>query len=294
MGKKKNKKKPNSFTKMLKENQQKITVLYQGEKKTVSEATNDTVKEITAAPLEGMIPVSSSEAAENALTDIKQLSVSTSYAQNIFSMYEFALKYSDVKQTLVVGVQEDDIWNILNSDYPGYGPLKERTNLSLVLNKFPQNYSKKLTNWANNDNGKRPDMFIIRIPNLIIFHGDIQKGEPSKSKFFDLIIQVLRTRPLAKLKKKKPAEFKDTVNFYVEGTSRALKNLGVSCAHIALDPDFYKDPHDYAELWCEKLCDEKNKILMRVIFCTPDPDVLVSFNAQITESLSEKVGAVMV
>lgn len=292
MGKKKKKM---TFAKMLKENQKDITVMHQDKKKTVAELTAETVKAITAAPLEGMIPVSSGEAAENTLPDIKQLSVSTSYAQNVFSMYEFALKYTGTKQTLVVSVQEDDIWDMLNPTYPGYGPLRERTNLSLVLDKFPDNYSKKVTTWANKENGKVPDMFIIRIPNLIIFHGNIQKKEPSKAKFFDLIIQVIRSeKSLPKLRKRNEAKFDETVAFYVEGTAKALKNLGVSCAHIPLESDFFKDPHDYARLWGEKLTEEKNKILMRVIFCTPDPDVLVSFNSEIGKTLSEKTGAVMV
>ena len=187
----------------------------------------------------------------------------------------------------------DEIEEILDANYSGYGPLKDRSNLKLVLDKFPEKIKKKMVNWAAD--GEVPALFVIRIPNLVIFHGDIKKNAPSKAKFFDLVIEVIRSgKSLPKLKKKRPEEFAATSRFFVESTVKVLKEFGVSCAHIPLNKDLYVDPHDYASLWCKELTADKNGILTRIVFCTPDPDDLVSFNHQVVEDLLAQTGVTVV
>ena len=287
MGKKKEK---SNFSKMLKENQKVIRVLTSdGEEKDLAAITNETVDSIVASPLDGMIPVSSSEAAENAVPGAMKLAISTAYAQSVFSMYEFALKYQSTKQTLVVVVPEKDAEDIWDSNYASYGPLKDRSNLKLVLDKFPEKAKRKIADWGSES--EVPGMFVIRIPNLVVFHGDIKKNTTSKAKFFDLVIEIVRSgKSMSKLKKKKPEEFADMSKFVVDSTVRVLKEFGSSCAHIPLDKDFYAEPHEYASLWARALNDDKNNILTRVVFCTPDPDDLVSFNAQLTEDMLKLAG----
>lgn len=286
---KKNKEKT-SFSKMLKENQKVIRVATNdGEEKDLATLTSETLENLVASPLDGMIPVSSSEAAENAVKGATKLSISTAYAQSVFSMYEFALKYYGTKQTLVVTVSEKDVEDIWDANAQAYGPLKDRSNLKLVLDKFPEKAKKKVMNWAEED--CVPALFVIRIPNLVVFHGDIKKNAVSKAKFFDLVIEVIRSgKPMPKLKKKRPDEFARISQFVVDSTVRVLKEFGASCAHIPLNKDLYDDPHDYATMWCKALVDEKNNLLTRVVFCTPDPDELVSFNAQLTEDMLKMVG----
>ena len=286
---KKNKEKT-SFSKMLKENQKVIRVATNdGEEKDLATLTSETLENLVASPLDGMIPVSSSEAAENAVKGATKLSISTAYAQSVFSMYEFALKYYGTKQTLVVTVSEKDVEDIWDANAQAYGPLKDRSNLKLVLDKFPEKAKKKVMNWAEED--CVPALFVIRIPNLVVFHGDIKKNTVSKAKFFDLVIEVIRSgKPMPKLKKKRPDEFARISQFVVDSTVRVLKEFGASCAHIPLNKDLYDDPHDYATMWCKARVDEKNNVLTRVVFCTPDPDELVSFNAQLTEDMLKMVG----
>lgn len=292
MGKKQKEK--SSFSKMLKENQKVINIMTsEDEMKNLSTLTNEALDGIIASPLEGMIPVSAAEAVANAVPGATGLSVSTAYAQSVFSMYEFALKYNDIKQTLVLAVPAGEIEEILDANYSGYGPLKDRSNLKLVLDKFPEKIKKKMVNWAAD--GEVPALFVIRIPNLVIFHGDIKKNAPSKAKFFDLVIEVIRSgKSLPKLKKKRPEEFAATSRFFVESTVKVLKEFGVSCAHIPLNKDLYVDPHDYASLWCKELTADKNGILTRIVFCTPDPDDLVSFNHQVVEDLLAQTGVTVV
>lgn len=275
---------------MLKENQKVIYVkTNDNEEKNLATLTNETLESLVASPLDGVIPVSSSEAAENAVKGSTRLSISTAYAQSVFSMYEFALKYYGTKQTLVIIVPEDEVEDIWDANYQAYGPLKDRSNLKLALDKFPEKAKKKVMNWAGED--EIPALFVIRIPNLVVFHGDIKKNAVSKAKFFDLVIEVVRSgKSMPKLKKKKPDEFTRISQFVVDSTIRVLKEFGSSCAHIPLNKDLYDDPHDYASMWCKSLTDEKNNILTRLVFCTSDPDELVSFNSQLAENMMMMVG----
>lgn len=278
-----------SFSKMLKENCKVIKVLKDSEEKALADVTEDTLNDIVASPLDGMIPVTSSEAAENVVPGATKLTISAAYAQNVFSMYEFALKYNTTKQTLVVIVPEKEIEDIFDADYAGFGPLKDRSNLKLVMDKFPEKAKKKLVNWA--EESEVPGMFVIRIPNLVVFHGDIKKNATSKAKFFDLVIEVVRSgKSLTKLKKKRPEQFKEVSDFVVTSTVRVLKEFGASCAHIPLDKDLYLDPHHYATMWATSLNAEKNGLLTRLVFCTSDPDELVAFNAQLTEDMLKLAG----
>ena len=147
-----------SFSKMLKENCKVIKVLKDSEEKALADVTEDTLNDIVASPLDGMIPVTSSEAAENVVPGATKLTISAAYAQNVFSMYEFALKYNTTKQTLVVIVPEKEIEDIFDADYAGFGPLKDRSNLKLVMDKFPEKAKKKLVNWA--EESEVPGMFV--------------------------------------------------------------------------------------------------------------------------------------
>lgn len=276
-----------NFSKMLKENQKVIRVATKDDFISLADATENTISKIVASPLDGVIPVSSTEAAENALQGCK-LNISTAYAQNVFSMYEFSLKYRATKQTLIIPVHEDDLEDIWDAKYAGYGPLKDRSNLKLVLDKFPEKAKKKVANWAKEDDA--PAIFVIRIPDLIVFHGDIKKNEVSKSTEFDIIIEIIRSgKSLSKLKKKRPEDFDTLSNFFVTSTVKVLKDFGVSCVHIPLVKDLYDDPHNYARSWVKALSEDKN-LVSRVIFCTSDPDELVSFNQQLMEDVLNLAG----
>lgn len=296
MSKKKDKKskEKKTFSKMLKENASNIK-LDAGDGITLDKQTQNTLENVIATQVSSLIPVPVSEAVKNADTDVSRLSLSTVYAESIFSLYEFALKNTGVKQTLVLYVPEDEIEDIFDDDYPGYGPLKDRTNLKLILDKFPDKARKRLFNWqASVDGNGTKDMFVIRIPDIVIFHGDIKKDQQCKSKLFDLVITVLHAeRKMTKLKKKDGDAFAEASAYYVDTTVSVLRKLGVSSAHINLCSDLFDDPHDYAKLWTKHLFDEKDKILTRLLFCTSDPNVLVSFNAQVKEDLLGEVGVIL-
>ena len=276
-----------SFTKVLKENQKSILVKSGDETITLKEATTKSVENMVISPLDGLISIPASEAAENALLDTS-LMVSTHYAQSVFSMYEFTMRYPDTKQTLIITVMSDEIDEVLSLSKSIYGPLRERSSIGLIIPQIPDKKVNQIRNWA--ENAKGADMYVIRIPGILLFTGDIKKDVVSNTQKFDLIIQILHTsKSLEKLRKKDKDEYERTVDFYLNGTSKVLTDMGVVCAHMPLIQEFYSDPHEYAQKWAKQLTliKESNKLLARMVFSTINMDDLVSFNAEIGKCLGE-------
>ena len=284
-------KKSKDFTKMLKENQKKITVMVKDERKTVQQLVNESVEGIVATSLGGIMPVSAAEAVESSLPDSKGLAISAHYSSAVYSMYQFILKNKDAKQTLIITLpssvinEDDSISDMIKGEEGEFDGLSDRSDLDLVLDKIPEKQKKRLVKWAEEKGNT--DIFVLKIPNLLLFHDVIKKKEPSKANLYDLVVQFVRTdKSLKKIKKKDNEQFREISKFICEKSVSVMKDFGVSCAHIYIDPRYFIDVHDYAHDWAEALSNgisEKNKILNRIIFCTPEPDTLVSFNQQLKD-----------
>ena len=276
-----------NFSKMLKENAKKIVVTIKGEEMKLTVATQASIDGITCTPLDSVVPVSVSEAADNSVPGLKKLSVSTTYAQTAWSVYESALKSGDISQTMFILTPESDIESVLSGEYEELEPLYSRTNLKMIMDELPEKIVKRINKWHSNKDSegtKIPDMFVIKIPNVILFTDSIKKNVPCSSKPFDLVICFLRSdKSLKKLAKKNEDKFNNLIDFAVSRAVSILKDFGSSCVHMNIDPRFMIDPHNYAELWSKYLLQEKDKgVISNFTFCTTDTDTLVSFNNQIS------------
>ena len=274
-----------NFGKMLKENQKKILVSLKGEDKKLSEVTEESVNGIVCTALSSVVPVSVTEAAENSVPGVKKITATTSYAQTAWSVYENALKNGEIKQTMLIMVPASDFGDILNGASPDMEPLYSRSNIEMILNKFPEKMLKRVNKWSESID-QIPDMFVVKIPNVVLFTDSIRKNVTCSSKVFDVVICLIKSdKSLKKLKKKDMDEFNKTVDFAVSKTINILKDLGSSCIHMNIDERFISDPHDYAAVWAKYLLAEMtNGIIASFTFCTTDTDTLVSFNDQLTKS----------
>ena len=245
-----------NFGKMLKENQKKILVSLKGEDKKLSEVTEESVNGIVCTALSSVVPVSVTEAAENSVPGVKKITATTSYAQTAWSVYENALKNGEIKQTMLIMVPASDFGDILNGASPDMEPLYSRSNIEMILNKFPEKMLKRVNKWSESTD-QIPDMFVVKIPNVVLFTDSIRKNVTCSSKVFDVVICLIKSdKSLKKLKKKDMDEFNKTVDFAVSKTINILKDLGSSCIHMNIDERFISDPHDYAAVWAKYLLAE--------------------------------------
>jgi hypothetical protein len=284
-------KKKNSFSKMLKEHEKKVLVKINGEERKLTDLSKESVDGIVATSIDSVVPVSVTEAVEAANGNAAGgLVVDTSYAQTAWSLYENALKFSGAKQTMLLISPIADIEEILEGMSDELEPLYARTNLQLVMDSIPEKSWKRLKKWAA-EPAQYPDMFVLRIPNLVLFTNSIKKGVATEARSFDLVICFVATeKNLRKLAKKAPDIFEESVKFAVEKTVSVLKDFGSSSVHVEIDSKFMgDDPYGYAKIWGKILNDSVSKkdILTRIVFCTTDSDTLVSFSNEIARSFAQ-------
>ena len=285
-----NKNKTKSFTKMLKENAKKITIMVKDEERTLASLMDESVEETIATSMDGIIPATAEEAATDSLNS-NMLGISVNYVQTAFSMYESSLKYQSAKQTMIITLPASSADEIFDCSIPEFNSLIARTDLALVLDKIPEKLKKRTLKFAEDDESN--DMFVLKIPNIVMFYDSIRKREASKAKFFDIVVILVRTKKsLNKIKKKDKEGFKELSSNIVEKTVDLMADLGVSCAHVTLDPMFFIDPHDYASASVKYLDakDASKKLLSRIVFCTMDADTLAQFNGQLRAELSANKG----
>ena len=279
------KKKKGSFSKVLKENAKKIRIMVGEETKSVAEMTEETVGAITASPLDGIIPVSSTEAVENSIPGESGLTVMTTYAKVVFTLYEFALKNPSIKQSLIMQLPASDVENILDADFGAeYESLFTHTNLKLILDSMSEKRKNRLVKWSE-ETVNNPDIYVVKIPNVIFFYNTIKKGETANSRLFDLVLVFVRTKKELHKMKKKEEQFAELSDWVVKSTVGILRDLGIGSMHLALNDDFFDDVHKFATSWAKNLSTNDNKILNRVVFSTMDPDTLASFQYQINMDL---------
>jgi hypothetical protein len=291
MGKKKDKDK--SFTNALDDNKKKINVQPIGwtEPKTLAEAIDDSVEKTTSCSINAMIPVSVTESAENQ-PDLPYLAITTCYTDSIYSLYELGFKSQGVKQTLVVPLLRDSADDIFEDERLDavIRALSRNTNIALVIDELPKKTWKKLKEWANDDDGG--NMFVIRIPNLLMFHENVKKNEVTTPSLFDVLITVsnVSSKSLKKAKKSSDEAIDDWTKAFTTDVVSIFDNFGVGSAHVPLWKEFFRDPYVAAHKWAASLTEGKHSCLKRLTFSTTEPTLLTSFNGEMTRILNGDEG----
>lgn len=273
--------------------------------KTIAECVEETLAGITACPSDSLIPIGVTETAENALS-LPYLAISSQYTQHVYSMYESGMK-SQSKQTIIIPLCSDAAEGLKHNKtfMDAYETMASCTNIELVFSEIPKKVWKKLAAWADEDGGAR--MFVIRIPNLLMFHESVKKDEVAKPIVFDLIITVsnVTEKSLKKAKKnsvtsisgarKEPDQFDMFIDDFVRDTLSVIDNYGASAAHFPLMDNFYHDAFDAAIHWAARLTEtsKSRTALKRLVFSTKEPKFLIEFNNNMTSLINKDEGCGM-
>lgn len=292
-------KKLKGFQKVLSENQKKIKVQVEGwdEPKTLGEAVDETVEAVTASAIDALIPVSVTEAAENAVNDLPYMAVMTHYTDVVYSMYEVGLKSMGRKQTMVIPLSADAAEDIDGSDrwIRVLESFKKNTNIGMVMERIPKKVWKKAAAWADDRDGGRA--FVIRIPNLLMFPKNIRKNEVTNPMLFDLLFLFVNVseKSMKKAKKKGLDEFNEFTKDLITDAVKALENFGASSVHFPLWDEFFSDAYDLARMWGDILTDTdtatKPKSLKRLVFSTSNPNLLICFNQELARVVNGNEGS---
>lgn len=248
--KKKDKKKGNELTRfnqILAENTKHINVLKEEESVNLGKLVSESVSKVTAVPFDGVIPVSAADVAKS--KKLKTPDVNVYYTTSVFKLFEMAMS-TPVTQNLIITVDANDMEYFFD---PGFNEaitsLYGKTNLSLILKEL-QKPKKKLEKWidAELDDETPYDMFVLSIPDVILFTNKIRKDDVSEGIFFNLLIQVVKTKKsVAKLKKKKQIE--ELSKFIIKCTMENIKNFGCVNVTTEITDKFSEDYYECAENW---------------------------------------------
>lgn len=289
MGKKKNKDKP-EFSRILRENKKKITVSMGGvwdEPHTLQEVTDESIEGIVGTPIDSMVPITVTEAAESAVNDLPYTAVRTTYTDSLYSLYEMGIKTGQ-KQTLVVPLVSDAAEELTDDpkmDTILYA-LNKSTNIGMIWDEFPKKVLKRAQAWADDESGD--NMFVIRIPNICMFYNSIPKNKAALPLVFDMIIVISNAsaKSLKKVRKSEDDRIETFSSAFTSGIIKVLGNFGVSSAHIPLWMEFYRNDDLAGKAWVDALKESKPNTLKRISFATPDAVTLLTFNRVMIEGVN--------
>jgi hypothetical protein len=172
-----------------------------------------------------------------------------------------------VRQTLVITINAEDVpYAFKTGSNESITNLLERTNLSLVLNDINKPM-KKLNKWVESEAEEDMDMFVINIPELVMFTNKIRKDKISEGLFFNLTIQVIKSnKSIEKLKKK--GQIETLSKFIIKCTLENIKSFGNTSVVIELTDDFSEDWQELAENWRIMIQNDEgiSKIVNRISF----------------------------
>lgn len=286
--------KKHSFSKQLREEKKKIMLNIQGEDVPLTKVVESSMNEMIATSLDGVVPVSVTEATKEAVSNAGvAININTSYAQPAWSLYEYALKYPSQKQTLLITAPVEDSGIVMDREEDSLDWIRTRSNIDMLIENIPEKIIKRFAKWREDTDTQIPDIFVFRIPNVVLFTENIKKNESTKVKLFDVVILFVRgEKKLSKLKKKNPDVFNETVDFTIQKAVSVLKQFGISSIHTEINEKFFKDPYEYAKIWAKYLFSDKSDagILHRVVFSTTDTDVMVQFNGELSKQAFASVG----
>lgn len=265
---KKNKKKDKKRTlvQILKESKDKIVVFdtTTNEKSALSDMIKNSIDGTTSCETSSIIPVSASEAAEK--KEAVSFSIESRFAKHVFSMYEEAMRNINVIQTICVTVAKDEAEDIFEyGSNPTISVLLERSNLGLIIKKA-EKMKNRLSGWLEND---ADESFIINIPKIVFFSGNIVAKETTPAVLYNLTLQVLpyTSKELAKMRKKNNEKANKVQKENINQLVTSVVALGnASCDILVCTDEFITDIHDYIEDWKLALSEDIRKCLNKVIF----------------------------
>ena len=286
MAKKKNKNKKvatyKKFVSALKENQKKIFVMNGEEKVSLEDAVDASVANITSVPKDGVIPITSDEASKK--RDESEIQADIRYAKTSFTLYEYAMKYYKTRQTLVLTMTQNDVLDLfVFNACETVNTLMERTNIALILKKM-EKAKKKLEKWLEREPETDYEMFVLNIPDIVLFTNVLKKKEVSNSVMFNMTIQVVKTKKsISKMKKKDSEAFEEMCKSIKADTLKNAINLGNASIHIDVADAFMTDAAESASQWSSAILDDESnkKLFNRIIFSTDDSNNLVTFSNEL-------------
>lgn len=288
---KKNKEK-STFSKVLKENRKKIDIIVSpsdGSTKTLAEITDESIEAITGTPIESLVPVTVTEAAESSVNDLQYTAIRTTYTDALYSLYEMGIKTGQ-KQTLIIPLTSDAAEDLEQDDRFAdiLDALRKTTNLEMIWDDMPRKVFKRAAAWSVDDSGD--PMFVIRIPNVCMFYSSIQKNVANSPLLFDLIVAItnVSTKSLRKAKKAGSDRFSEFQESFTTNLVKIMANFGASSVHVPLWMEFFADEEEAAVSWVNALKAGKPATLKRFSFATPDAITLLSFNRNLIENINSK------
>ena len=267
--KKKNKEKQ-SFVKMLKGNQKEISITVNGEEKTIPELTEASVTNTTCSTIDGLVPVTSEEALKKKAS--VQFTMDTRYSRAPFMLYENGVKMSSEPAqtlTIIMNTEQAEDWLEYGID-PILESINTKSNLSLILSELDKP-RKKLEKWiaGKPEDDVNHESLVLNIPEVVLFTGDIKKGEPSSAFLFNLMVVIVRTtKSIEKITKKNKDLALEIETAVVEDVVNAAIKLGNSSLLVDIANPFNITAESYANKWFELICntDNRSKLFDYVIF----------------------------
>lgn len=235
------------FNEMLEENIKHISVLKDEKGVDLSDLVSESASKTTAVPFDAVVPVSAADAAKEKKNIV--FSKGVFYTSAVFKLFENAMSMQS-KQTIILTVDAEDVPYIFE---PGVNEtitsLYGKTDLSLIFKEMARP-KKKLEKWLQRslDESVPFDIFVLNIPDVVLFTNKIRKDKVSEGIFFNLCIQVVKSKKkVEKLKKKGKIEELD--KFIIKCTMENIKNLGMGSVVTELTEAFAKDWYELAENW---------------------------------------------
>lgn len=266
--KKKDKKNKNSksLIQILKDSKEKIAVFdtTTSTKSTLDEMIKKSIEGITSCETSSIIPVSASEAAEK--KEAIQFTIESRFAKHVFSMYEEAMRNTNVVQTICVTVPVDEAESIF--DYGSNSTISvllERSNLGLIVKKANK-MKNRLSSWIDDDH---TESYIINIPKVVFFSGNIVAKETTPAILYNLMIQILpyTSKDLSKMRKKNNEKADKVQKQNISELITSAISVGnASCDIIICTDDFVTDIDSYVKDWKEVLNEDVRKCLNKIIF----------------------------
>lgn len=252
-----------TFCNLLNDHKKNINVLKDEVSKSLIELTQYSVENTTGCPFDGIVPISATDAVK---TKVAPLEFNGYYSNSVFKLFEMSLSIP-VRQTLVITINAEDVpYAFKTGSNESITNLLERTNLSLVLNDINKPM-KKLNKWVESEAEEDMDMFVINIPELVMFTNKIRKDKISEGLFFNLTIQVIKSnKSIEKLKKK--GQIETLSKFIIKCTLENIKSFGNTSVVIELTDDFSEDWQELAENWRIMIQNDEgiSKIVNRISF----------------------------
>ena len=300
MGKKKKKTKHvETLTEVLKENKKLIFVKKdENTKVSIAEATQESAENVTAVPIKGIIAVSAEDVAGRKKLADSQIQMR--YAKPVFTMYENALKMES-KQTLMLTYTIDEAAEAINEAEKGsiLYELSKRTNVQNILKKMDRPFNKLnkwiSAEWFSEEPSDEPDIFVIHIPDVVMFTKTVKMNEVSESIRFDLLIQVVKTeKKITKIFKKDEDRYHEINHKLRESTIQLIKDLGIVCPNIQIDDAYNTLGNEISLVWKTLLEKEFSndgtlaKYVDKLSFTTENSNVFIEFSNAMNE-LKDKI-----